>query len=61
VLLAASGVMIWRARRLPCPIDPVAARSCTRLRRLSAWLYGISLAAFTAGAVFAFALPALLA
>jgi hypothetical protein len=59
VLLAISGVMIWHARRLPCPVDPVAARSCTRLRRLSAWLYGVSLAAFAAGAAFAFLLPAL--
>lgn len=58
VLLAASGAMIWRARGLPCPIDPAAARTCTRLRRMSAWLYGISLVAFVAGAVFAFALPA---
>jgi hypothetical protein len=59
VLLAISGLMIWHARRLPCPVDPAAARSCTRLRRVSAWLYGVSLAAFVAGAVFAFLLPAL--
>jgi hypothetical protein len=59
VLLAGSGVMIWRARSLPCPVDPVAARSCTRLRKISAWLYGVSLLAFVAGAVFAFVLPAL--
>jgi hypothetical protein len=60
VLLAGSGMMIWHARTLPCPIDPVAARSCTRLRRISAWLYGVSLVAFVAGALFAFALPALM-
>ena len=59
VLLAASGFMIWRARSLPCPVDPVAARSCTRLRRISAWLYAVSLLAFVAGAIFAFVLPAL--
>lgn len=59
VLLAVGGALIWRARRLPCPIDPVAARSCTRLRRVSAWLYGVSLVAFLAGATFAFVLPAL--
>jgi len=58
VLLAASGVMIWRARSLPCPADPVAARTCTRLRKVSAWLYGVSLASFLAGFVFAFILPA---
>jgi hypothetical protein len=53
-------MMIWHARTLPCPIDPAAARSCTRLRRISAWLYGVSLVAFVAGALFAFALPALM-
>jgi hypothetical protein len=60
LLLAGSGIMIWHARTLPCPIDPAAARSCTRLRRISAWLYGVSLIAFVAGALFAFALPALM-
>ena len=60
VLLAASGAMLWHARRLPCPVDPVAARSCTRLRRASAVLYGISTLAFVAGAVFAFAVPRLM-
>ena len=60
VLLAGSGAMLWRARRLPCPIDPVAARSCTRLRRISAWLYGVSLAAYALGTTFAFILPRLM-
>ena len=54
LLLAASGVMLWRARRMPCPVDPIAARSCTRLRRISAWLYGVAAVAFCAGAAFAF-------
>jgi hypothetical protein len=58
-LLAISGVMIWRARRLPCPVDPDAARACTRLRRLSAGVYGVAALCFAAGAVFAFVLPAL--
>ena len=49
VLLLAAGVMIWNARRLPCPIDPVAARSCTRLRRVSAVLYWIALGSYGLG------------
>lgn len=60
VLLAASGVMLWHARRLPCPVDAAAARSCTRLRRISAWLYGLSLAAYALGTTFAFILPRLM-
>jgi hypothetical protein len=59
MLLAGSGVLLWRARYLPCPVDPAAARSCTRLRRISAILYGVSLVAYLAGATFAFLLPAL--
>jgi hypothetical protein len=56
ILLAVSGVLIWRARSLPCPVEPDAARACTRLRRISTVLYGISLVSFAAGSLFAFVL-----
>ncbi|HEY6123827.1 MAG TPA: hypothetical protein VIV63_04190, partial [Steroidobacteraceae bacterium] len=56
ILLAASGVVIWRARRLPCPVDPAAARTCMRLRRTSLALFFVSLAMFLGGATFAFVL-----
>jgi hypothetical protein len=58
-LLLASGLMMWRARRLPCPVDPDAARTCTRLRRINTSLYGFALASYLVGATFAFAIPAL--
>lgn len=54
VLLVGSGVLLWRARRLPCPVDPAAARSCNRLRRVSHVLYAIAAGSFAVGAVFAF-------
>ena len=56
-LLAVSGFVQWRARRLPCPADARLAAACTRLRRASWWLWGIALAATITGAVFAFVLP----
>jgi hypothetical protein len=56
-LLVASGVALWYGRSLPCPADPVAAQSCRRLRRWSAILYGLAIASFVAGVVFAFVLP----
>ena len=59
VLLAGSGALLWHARRLPCPADPAAARSCTRLRRISAALYGFAVGSFLLGGLFAFGLPAL--
>lgn len=58
VLLAASGAMLWHARRLPCPADPTAARACTRLRSISAWLYFVAGGSYLLAATFAFALPA---
>ena len=55
--LAVSGVALWHGRSLPCPADPDAARSCRRLRRTSAVLYGLALGCFALGATFAFLLP----
>lgn len=57
LLLLVSGILIWRARRLPCPADPAAARACTRLRRGSATLFGVALASYAVGTLFAFVLP----
>jgi hypothetical protein len=59
ILLLVSGALIWRARRLPCPADPAAARACTRLRRGGSTLFGIALIAYSVGAIFAFVLPRL--
>lgn len=53
-LLVAAGIMQWRARNLPCPIDPVHAQACTRLRRISLWIYGLSVAIYATGFFFAF-------
>ncbi|MGY6555481.1 MAG: hypothetical protein ACXIUM_13280 [Wenzhouxiangella sp.] len=58
--LAAAGVMLWRARRAPCPADPRLAKACTRLRRWSTGLYVGSVIATVLGAAFAFLLPILM-
>jgi hypothetical protein len=57
VLLGIAGVALWNARRMPCPADPALARSCVRLRSLSAGLYAAAVIAFVLGASFAFVLP----
>lgn len=58
-MLVVSGLVLWRARRMPCPTDPALARHCTRLRRASIALWGVALVSTTVGALFAFALPRL--
>jgi len=57
-LLAISGASLWLGRRAPCPADPKLARSCQRLRRISAVIYAFALLSFGVGATFAFVLPA---
>jgi hypothetical protein len=58
-LLAASGAMLWQARKLPCPTDPRIARSCARMRGVSHVLYAVALLCFFVGLLFAFVIPAL--
>jgi len=60
IALGVSGVALWVGRRAPCPVDPALARSCQRLRRISAVIYTVALISFAVGATFAFVLPALL-
>jgi hypothetical protein len=56
-LLLGSGALLWHARTLPCPVEPAAARNCTRLRRVSWGLYFIACGSFLLGSLFAFVLP----
>lgn len=59
-MLALSGALLWRARRMPCPADPQLARSCRQLRLVSVTLWAVALGCTILGATFAFVLPALL-
>ena len=59
-MLAVAGILQWRARRLPCPVEPAQAAACTRTRRVSLVVYAASVGLFCVGAVFAFLLPWLL-
>lgn len=57
VMLALGGVAQWRNRFAPCPIDPAQRDACMKTRRVSAWVYAVSVALFASGVVFAFVLP----
>lgn len=59
IMLLGSGVLLWNARRLPCPIEPNAARACVRLRRVSYGMFTFALLAYATGITFAFVIPQL--
>jgi hypothetical protein len=54
--LIVSGIVLWRARSMPCPTDPLEARACERLRRTSAVVYAVAVVSLIAGASFAYLL-----
>lgn len=56
LMLVLSGISTYRNRRAPCPADPAQAKSCLRLRRLSARVFYVSSAAYVIGFFFAFVL-----
>jgi hypothetical protein len=57
LMLLASGLMQWQNRTAPCPLDPDLRRSCLKTRKTSAILYGLSVAIYLIGGLFAFVLP----
>lgn len=54
VLLLVAGILRFRARNAPCPIDPVQAKACGRLRAISGVIYWLSVAVYAVGFFFAF-------
>jgi len=57
VMIVVAGFALWRARRLPCPADPAAAKACERLRTTSVVIYGVSVLALLTGLFFSFIAP----
>lgn len=60
-MLLLAGIMQWRARNLPCPVDPQLAKLCQQTRRQSLWIYVFSVVIFMVGSFFAFIAPLLIA
>lgn len=56
-MLALGGLMQWRARNEPCPIDPEVARACMKTRRWSLGFYIFSVIIYFIGFAFAYLLP----
>ncbi len=55
--MAIGGVMQWRARSAPCPVEPSLRDACLRTRRWSWRVYLVSLLFLATGTLFAFVLP----
>ena len=58
-LMFIGGVLQWRNRNAPCPIDPKKRDTCLKTRKISLQIYWISLGLLTIGGWFAFVQPLL--
>jgi hypothetical protein len=56
LMLALSGLLAYRNRNAPCPVEPVQAKSCMRLRRWSPCMFCFSAVLYMIGFFFAFLL-----
>ena len=54
LMLVLSGISTYRNHNASCPIDPVQAKSCLRLRRVSARIFYVSSVLYVIGFFFAF-------
>ncbi len=57
LMLAASGALQWINRNAPCPIDPALRAACLRTRKVSMYVYWVSVVIYCLGGFFAFVLP----
>ncbi len=59
MMLFLNGVLLWRNRNAPCPIDPGQRDACLKGRKTSRVLYAISLGVYLTGFFFAYLAPSL--
>ena len=59
VLMLIGGIVQWRNRYAPCPIDPKLRHACLRTRKVSLGIYLVSLVLLIIGGWFAFIQPLL--
>ncbi len=57
LMLGASGMLQWRSRNAPCPLDATLRRNCLRTRRAAARMWAVSVLIYCAGGWFAFVQP----
>ena len=53
-MLLFNGILLWKNRNTPCPLDPGLRESCVKGRRISKKLYLVSLFIYIIGFFFAY-------
>jgi len=57
LMMIGSGVLQWRNRSAPCPIDPALRDACLKTRKTASAMYAASVVLYLIGGWFAFVQP----
>ncbi len=57
LMMIGSGVLQWRNRSAPCPIDPALRDACLKTRKTASFVYASSVGFYLIGGWFAFIQP----
>lgn len=57
LMMIGSGVLQWRNRSAPCPIDPALRDACLKTRKTASYVYAASVVIYLIGGWFAFVQP----
>lgn len=57
IMLLGNGILLWRNRNAPCPIEPKLRDACIKGRKTSKILYFVSLTVYLIGFSFAYIIP----
>lgn len=57
LMMIGSGVLQWRNRSAPCPIDPALREACLKTRKTANYVYAGSVVIYFIGGWFAFVQP----
>lgn len=57
IMLLVAGLLQYRQRYAPCPVEPQAAQACRRTRRISVVMYSVSIVLYWVGFSFAYIIP----
>jgi hypothetical protein len=60
IVLVVTGILQYRTRNLPCPLDEKKEAACTKAKRLSLFIYFSSVGLFITGFTFAYLIPFLI-
>ena len=57
IMLFIGGILQFKMRKMPCPIDPIKKKACIKVRKINSYIYYFSLSIYTISVLVAYIIP----